>query len=57
MGISVKGEVSRRQGADVETNEAKLIEFTHIPPEAGVWRPVLHLGNRLIFHKGSEKCG
>lgn len=54
MGISVKGEVSRRQGADVETNEAKLIEFTHIPPEAGVWRQVLHLGNRLIFHKGSE---
>ena len=38
----------------METNEAKLIEFTHIPPEAGVWRQVLHLGNRLIFHKGSE---
>lgn len=38
----------------METNEAKLIEFTHIPPEAGVWRQALHLGNRLIFRKGSE---
>ena len=28
----------------MEMNDAKLIEFTHIPPEAGVWRQVLDLG-------------
>ena len=31
----------------MEMNDAKLIEFTHIPPEAGVWRQVLDLGTRL----------
>lgn len=36
------------------TDDAKLIEFTHIPPEAGVWRQVLPLGTRLRFRKGEE---
>ena len=38
----------------MEMNDAKLIEFTHIPPEAGVWRQVLDLGTRLRFRKGEE---
>ncbi len=38
----------------MNTDDAKLIEFTHIPPEAGVWRQVLHLGTRLHFRKGEE---
>ena len=38
----------------MNTDDAKLIEFTHIPPEAGVWREVLHLGTRLHFRKGEE---
>lgn len=37
----------------VETSEAKLIEFTQIPPEADVWRRVLHLGGRLTFRRGT----
>ena len=40
--------------APMEMNDAKLIEFTHIPPEAGVWRQVLDLGTRLRFRKGEE---
>ncbi len=40
--------------APKEMNDAKLIEFTHIPPEAGVWRQVLDLGTRLRFRKGEE---
>lgn len=35
--------------APMEMNDAKLIEFTHIPPEASVWRQVLDLGTRLPF--------
>lgn len=40
-------------------NKSNLLEFSHIPPEAGVWRQVLHLGERLTFRKGSEimSCG
>ena len=41
----------------MEMNDAKLIEFTHIPPEAGVWRQVLDLGTRLRFRKGEEMHG
>lgn len=42
------------QEPPVRSNESKLLEFTHIPPEAGVWRKVLHLGSRLLFPKGAE---
>lgn len=42
--------------------EARLLEFTHIPPEAGEWKSVLRLGTRLHFRKGEEimhggECG
>lgn len=40
--------------ADGSLHEPKLLEFTHIPPEADVWRRVLHLGSRLHFPKGAE---
>lgn len=42
------------EGSMLNVDDAKLIEFTHIPPEAGAWRTVIGFGTRLSFKKGDE---
>ena len=40
----------------MEMNDAKLIEFTHIPPEAGVWRQVLDSVRASVFARVRKSC-